>query len=195
MILRHTVCCHYLPPGLAVPLTSSVMHEKSFCTTVALLVSPVALSDVPEAGTGVKHAGLMSRMWSLAGLYAVLVTTARAGSKPAAVQLSEQTRPGLFRKQRTPTPKGRVALPNTLALASTSTCCFHSRVNALSEPRGSQHTCGSDSPACIHGRGHATATATALRWMKHRLEVQSWLAPNVASEVGSRPVHNSSSWC
>lgn len=114
-----------------------------------------------RAETGAKHAGLMSGLWSLAGLIQS-VTAERAGSKPAAVQLSEQTRLGLFRKQCTSTPKGWVALPNILALASTSTCCFCSRVNALSQPRGWQQTCGSDSPAYM--AGDVFVAATALRW-------------------------------
>lgn len=143
----------------------------------------------PEAETGVKHAGLMSGMCSLAVLCS-LVTAARAGSKPAAVQLSEQTRLGLFRKQCAPTPEGRVALPNTLALASTSTCCFHSRVNALSEPRGSQQICAL---TALH-------TWQEICWL-HCTGVEeaqvrgALLAPNVVSEAGSRQVYNSSPWC
>lgn len=65
-ILWHTVCCHNLPPGLAVPLTSSVMHEsflhRSGSAGVTCGTAP------PEAETGVKHAKLMSGMCSLAGL-------------------------------------------------------------------------------------------------------------------------------
>lgn len=141
---------------------------KLFCTAVALLVSPAALPRRcltyqrrrQESSTQVSR--LACEAWQV---LRSPVTTARAGSKPAAVQLSEQTWLGLFRKQCTLTPEGRVALPNTLALPSTSTCCLHPRVNALSEPRGSQQTCGSDSPAYMAGDMlTATATATALCW-------------------------------
>lgn len=85
--------------------------RKLFCT---LLVSPAALPrhclthqrQRQESNTQVSC--LACAAWQV--LHS-LVTRARAGSKPAAVQLSEQTRLGLFRKQCTLTPEGRVALP------------------------------------------------------------------------------------
>lgn len=45
-----------------------------------------------------------------------LVTRVRAGNEPVAVQLSEKTGLGLFKKQLIPTLEGRAALPKHLHL-------------------------------------------------------------------------------
>lgn len=131
---------------------------KGFCTAVALLVSPVALPIVAWRTTGRDRSqARRSHAWqSLRSL----VTKARAGSKPAAVQLSEQTRLGLFSALRLPreewlcqTPWLWQAPPPAASIPGLMPC-----LNL-----GDHSRRGSDNSAYMAG-DELTATVTALLW-------------------------------
>lgn len=90
-----------------------------FCTAVIhyLLVSPAAsLRHCLTYQKRESNIQVSCLAWEAWQVLRSLVTRERGGNEPVAVQLSEKTGLGLFRKQRILTLEGRAALPKHLHL-------------------------------------------------------------------------------